>query len=73
MTQPKAGGYLYRQELTQAQIANREIRENLRQLADSPSPQRAAVLIAKASIAAGNNLDALNTLNAILTNRKATP
>jgi hypothetical protein len=74
MTEPIAGGYNYRQALNQARQANCEIRESLRAvLIENPGPQRMAMLLARATSAAAENLAALNDLNEIVAPRRPIP
>ncbi|HML40382.1 MAG TPA: hypothetical protein PKD23_06850 [Bellilinea sp.] len=74
MTESIAGGYNYRQALNQARRANGEIRESLRAvLIENPTPQRMAMLLARATSAAADNLAALNDLNDIVAPRRPIP
>ena len=67
MTPPKIHGYCYRLAVNRAQNANRTICESLRRLVEeTPGPQRAALLVARAGTALAENMDALQEISEIL-------
>ena len=66
MTEKKAGGYVFRQELNRARLANRIIRESLKRLVEEIPHQRTAHLVAKAGTALAENMEALDEIEAIL-------
>ena len=71
MTKRKAGGYVFRQELTRAMNANKAARAALRRMVDEqPGPQTMALLIARAANALGDNLEALREIERILTDEE---
>ena len=67
MAEPrKIGGYIWRQELARAQQSNKLAREALRRIIDErPGPQLLALLLSKAALALGENLEALQELERI--------
>jgi len=65
-TKRKVGGYIFRQELNRARRANAAAREALRQIVDDrPGSQVLALLLTRAAIALGENLDALQEVERI--------
>lgn len=73
MAEPrKIGGYIWRQEVARAQMANKRARAALRRIVDErPGPQLTALLLSKAALALAENLDALQELERIIGNKKA--
>ncbi|KPL74566.1 hypothetical protein [Bellilinea caldifistulae] len=70
MTEKKIGGYVFRQELSRARLANRVIRESLKRLVEEFPHQRAANLVAKAGTALAENMEALDEIEAILSRNR---
>jgi len=74
VTKRKVGGYIFWQELNRARRANAAAREALRQIVnDRPGPQVLALLLGRAAIALGENLDALQEMERIVRGEKAVP
>lgn len=69
MPKKKIGGYAWRQEIIRAVNANKAARKALGQIIEEkPGPQTLAMLIAKASAALGENLDAIREIEQIALN-----
>lgn len=67
VTKRRVGGYIFRQELNRARRANARAREALRQIVDDrPGPQVLALLLSRAALALGENLDALQEMERIV-------
>jgi hypothetical protein len=63
MPKPKVGGYNWRQEINRAIRANRAARQALESLlVQHPPPRTLGLALTKASLALGENLDALQEL-----------
>lgn len=66
MTNPVVGRTAFRQSIQKAVQANMAARESLRRIIDDqPGPQTLAILIARAGLALGSNLDALREIERI--------
>lgn len=72
MPKPALDGYVMRNEVTRAINANQAAREALRRMVDgNPSRENLALLAVRVATALGDNLDALQKIDRIITdNRK---
>ena len=70
MPKAKVGGYQYNQEIAQARIANKAIRDVLRLLDERPGPETFRRLLLKAALASNEIMEAIDELDKIGRNCK---
>ena len=71
MPKAKPGGYHWKQDIIQAQNANKRIRKIIRRILDDrPGPQEMAALLTRIALATGESDEAIRDLEKIAENGK---